>query len=156
MKKMLALCLSLCLLLSFAGCAAKSAPMEEMKAEVNYGSNGGIYDGAADMEMEMSQESPAEKPAAGSTSNTGSAGVQNQKLIRTMTLETETEDLDTLLASLDQKIKTLGGYVENKNIRNGSANASRRYRYANSYMNAHKELADSLKKRIVELEEKLE
>lgn len=131
MKKMLALCLSLCLLLSFAGCAAKSAPMEEMKAEVNYGSNGGIYDGAADMEMEMSQESPAEKPAAGSTSNTGSAGVQNQKLIRTMTLETETEDLDTLLASLDQKIKTLGGYVENKNIRNGSANASRRYRYAN-------------------------
>ena len=31
---------------------------------------------------------------------------------------------------------------------------ARRYRYANSYMNAHKELADSLKKRIVELEEK--
>ena len=129
MKKMLALCLSLCLLLSFAGCAAKSAPTEDMKAEANYGSYGGIYDGAAD--MEMSQESPAEQPAAGNTGNTGSAGVQNQKLIRTMTLETETEDLDTLLASLDQKIKTLGGYVENKNIRNGSASASRRYRYAN-------------------------
>lgn len=31
---------------------------------------------------------------------------------------------------------------------------ARRYRYANSYMNAHKELADSLKKQIVELEEK--
>ena len=31
---------------------------------------------------------------------------------------------------------------------------ARRYRYANSYMNAHKELADSLKKRIGELEEK--
>ena len=31
---------------------------------------------------------------------------------------------------------------------------ARRYRYANSYMNAHKELADSLKKRIAELEEK--
>lgn len=31
---------------------------------------------------------------------------------------------------------------------------ARRYRYANSYMNAHKELADSLKKKIVELEEK--
>ncbi|MBQ9844147.1 MAG: DUF4349 domain-containing protein [Oscillospiraceae bacterium] len=129
MKKMLALCLSLCLLLSFAGCAAKSAPMEDMKAEANYGSYGGIYDGAAD--MEMSQSAPAEKPAAGSANSTGSAGVQNQKLIRTMTLETETEDLDTLLASLDQKIKTLGGYVENKNIRNGSASASRRYRYAN-------------------------
>lgn len=33
---------------------------------------------------------------------------------------------------------------------------ARRYRYANSYMNAHKELADSLKKRISELEEKQE
>ena len=31
---------------------------------------------------------------------------------------------------------------------------ARRYRYANSYMNAHKELADSLKKRIAQLEEK--
>ena len=31
---------------------------------------------------------------------------------------------------------------------------ARRYRYANSYMNAHKELADSLKKRIGELEKK--
>lgn len=31
---------------------------------------------------------------------------------------------------------------------------ARRYRYANSYMNAHKELADSLKKRIGELEGK--
>ncbi len=31
---------------------------------------------------------------------------------------------------------------------------ARRYRYANSYMNAHKELADSLKKRIGELKEK--
>ena len=128
MKKMLALCLSLCLLLSFAGCAAKSAPMEEMKPGANYGSYGGIYDGAADMEMEMSQSAPAEKPAAG---NTGSAGVQNQKLIRTMTLETETEELDTLLASLSQKISALGGYVENKNVRNGSASATKRYRYAN-------------------------
>ena len=31
---------------------------------------------------------------------------------------------------------------------------ARRYRYANSYMNAHKELADSLKKKIAELEVK--
>jgi hypothetical protein len=134
MKKMLALCLSLCLLLSFAACGAKSASTGSAAPEANFKgdySYGAIYDGVADMEMEMSQESPAEKPAAGNSGSTGSAGVQNQKLIRTMTLETETEDLDTLLASLDQKIKTLGGYVENKNIRNGSANASRRYRYAN-------------------------
>jgi hypothetical protein len=81
--------------------------------------------------MEMSQSAPAEKPAAGNTGSTGSAGVQNQKLIRTMTLDTETEELDALLASLSQKISALGGYVENKNVRNGSASATKRYRYAN-------------------------
>ena len=132
MKKMLALCLSLCLLLSFAACGSKSVATDQMAPESNFKgdySYSGVYDGVADMEMEMSQNAPAEKPSA--AGSTGSAGVQNQKLIRTMTLETETEDLDSLLASLDQKIKTLGGYVENKNVRNGSASASRRYRYAN-------------------------
>ena len=134
MKKMLALCLSLCLLLSFAACGAKSvangsaAPEANFKGDYSYGA---IFDSAAD--MEMAPESPMEAPAAGdgSTGSTGSAGVQNQKLIRTMTLETETEDLDTLLSALDQKIKALGGYVENKNVRNGSASATKRYRYAN-------------------------
>ena len=75
--------------------------------------------------MEMA---PAEAPEYG---NTGSAGVQNQKLIRTMTLDTETEDLDTLLTQLNQKISQLGGYVENKSVRNGSSSATHRYRYAN-------------------------
>ena len=129
MKKMLALLLALCLMLSLAACGAK-APMEDMKAESNAagGYYGAIFDSAADMEMEMSPEALAEKPADGST---GSAGVQNQKLIRTMTLDTETEDLDDLLSKLSQKITALGGYVENKNVRNGSSNAAKRYRYAN-------------------------
>ena len=131
MKKMLALCLSLCLLLSFAACGAKSVATEQAAPEYNYKgdySYGAIFDSAAD--MEMAPESPMEAPAAGDSS-TGSAGVQNQKLIRTMTLDTETEDLDALLAALDQKIRSLGGYVEQKNVRNGSASATRRYRYAN-------------------------
>ena len=125
MKKMLALCLSLCLLLSQAACGAKTAPMEDMKAESNSGGYyGSVSDGVADMEM-------PQEPAADSSGTTGSAGVQNQKLIRTMNLDTETEDLDALLAALNQKIQSLGGYVEHKNVRNGSVNATRRYRYAN-------------------------
>ena len=127
MKKMLAMCLSLCLLLSFAACGAKSVATEQAAPEYNYKgdySYGAIYDGVADMEM-------PQEPAADSSGSTGSAGVQNQKLIRTMNLDTETEDLDALLAALDQKIRSLGGYVEQKNVRNGSASATRRYRYAN-------------------------
>ena len=129
MKKMFAILLTLTMLLSLAACGAKAvAPMEDMRVESNSAGAyyGAIYDGAADM------EAPAEKPqSAGGAENTGSAGVQNQKLIRTMTLETETEDLDALLAQLNQKIGALGGYVENKNVRNGSSTASKRYRYAN-------------------------
>ena len=137
MKKMLAMLLALCLMLSLAACGAK-APMEEMKADGNALNRydapesfyGAVFDSAAD--MEMTQDAPAEKPQIdGGTGNTGSAGVQNQKLIRTMTLDTETEDLDALLSKLTQKINALGGYVENKNVRNGSSNASKCYRYAN-------------------------
>ena len=132
MKKMFAILLAFTLLLGLAACGAKAvAPMEDMRVESNSAAGnyyGAIYDGAADMAV-PEEEAPAEKPQ--STGSTGSAGVQNQKLIRTMTLETETEDLDTLLAQLNQKISALGGYVENKNVRNGSYTASKRYRYAN-------------------------
>ena len=136
MKKMLAILLALCLMLSLAACGAK-APMEEMKADGNMlnrydapeSAYGAVFDSAAD--MEMTQSAPMEKPQSAAGTTTGSAAVQNQKLIRTMTLETETEDLDTLLAQLNQKISALGGYVENKNVRNGSSTASKRYRYAN-------------------------
>ena len=125
MKKIVSLLMAVCLLLSLAGCGA-AAPMEDMKAEAGNGFYNGIYDGAADMEMGSAPEAPmeAEKPA-------GSAGVQNQKLIRTMSLETETDDLDALLAELNQKISALGGYVENKSVRNGGNTNTRRYRYAN-------------------------
>lgn len=126
MKKIIALLLTLSLALSLWACGASTAPMEDMKAESNSG-NGyaadGIYDSA---EMEMSPEAPA----AEESGSTGSAGIQNQKLIRTMYLETETEDLDVLLGQLNQKIGALGGYVENKSVRNGGSTATRRYRYA--------------------------
>ena len=56
---------------------------------------------------------------------------QNQKLIRTVHLEAETEDMDTLLAKLEERVNELSGYVEARNIYNGSAYHSRRYRNAN-------------------------
>ena len=127
MKKIFAILLALTMLLSLAACGAKAiAPMEEMKAESN---SAGVYYGAS-MDSVADMEAPQE-PAVEESGSTGSAGVQNQKLIRTMTLETETENMDELLANLSQKIDALGGYVENKNVRNGSSSASKRYRYAN-------------------------
>lgn len=47
---------------------------------------------------------------------------QEQKLIRTLEMEAETEELDVLLTALDQRMAALGGYVENRSVNNGSGN----------------------------------
>ena len=70
---------------------------------------------------------PAEKPASGlvtdSSTESGSASTlpADRKLIRTISMEAETEDLAALTDVLTARINALGGYVESKNLRNGSA-----------------------------------
>jgi hypothetical protein len=56
---------------------------------------------------------------------------ENRKWIITVDMNAETDDLDTMLAALDERILSMNGYVENQNIYNGSAYADRRYRNAN-------------------------
>lgn len=114
------------------GCSAKNAvadrmeaPMESAKAEGDYG---GLLDSYYAADMENASNGSAGKPS--SSVETGQ-GVMAQKLIRTMTLDVETDDLDALLAFLDAKVVALNGYMEERSVRNGSASATRRYRYAN-------------------------
>ena len=109
-RKLISALLVLLLLLGLTACgsAAKS------EAADNYYS----------VEMEAA---PAEKPAAGlvtdsSSENSSAANLpSDRKLIRTITMEAETEDLTTLADELTVRITALGGYVESKNLRNGSA-----------------------------------
>lgn len=49
-----------------------------------------------------------------------------RKLIRTITMEAETSDLDAILQDLDAQMAELGGYVQDKSVQNGN-NGSRRY-----------------------------
>lgn len=55
---------------------------------------------------------------------------ENRKLIQTAYIDAETEDLDAVLQQLDARIAELGGYIENSNVRNGSAYSGKRYRSA--------------------------
>lgn len=56
---------------------------------------------------------------------------ENQKMVRKIWLEAETEDLDTLLSNVEQQIAALSGYVESQDQHNGSNySGSRRYRNA--------------------------
>lgn len=115
MKKFLALVLSLLLLLTLAACggsskdsAAAMDSMESVREEVGM-SNGSLT-----------------TDSAGSTA----ALPADRKLIRTVSMDAETEELDPLLTALDEKIAALGGYVESRNVYNGSTYSSRRYRHA--------------------------
>ena len=78
----------------------------------------------------------AETMAGGALRNdageSGSAALpEGRKWIITIDMYVETDDLDTLMTALDEKIAQLDGYVEDQSLHNGSTYASRRYRNAN-------------------------
>ena len=122
MKKLTAIILLLALLLSGCGAAAKAesdyaanrAPADLYYASPEYGF-------AKDENLYVQSESkyPMEE-APNAPDNTTGQGVQSQKLIRKISLEAETNNLDELLATLDGRIDLLGGYVEDKSVRTGA------------------------------------
>ena len=104
--RILPLLLAILMILAlFAGC---SAPMDyENKGEAPVPEVGeGIYD---------------------SNSGTQNAEIIGRKLIRTITIEAETKDLDALLTDLDAQLATLGGYVQSKQVRGSATTSGRRY-----------------------------
>lgn len=121
MKKFLSLLLCAALLLGLTACGGSS------KTEVMY-SAGAMQEEAAPMEAPMA----ADNAVSLKGSNSGSTALpEGRKWIITIDMTVETDDLELLMADLDQKINVLGGYVEDQNIHNGSNYASRRYRNAN-------------------------
>lgn len=133
MRKLFVISLAVLLVLSlFAGCGA-TAPMDSA-------ANGSMYD-----KMESVQDAVPESllynysdslndAETGATTAAGEAEAvtpQNQKLIRTIYMDAETEDMDVLLSQVESRIAELGGYVEGRTIYNGSMYASTRYRSAN-------------------------
>ena len=94
------------------------------------------------MDMAVPREEAMETPAAGMvmmnsaamdtvTQKGQSVTGTEQKLIKTVRMEVETEDLEGLLPQINEKIAALGGYVENQELYNGSSYSSYRSRNAN-------------------------
>lgn len=112
--KLLAILLVVSLLL--AGCGAES--------------NGAMSAGSAmDKSYEMSYEAP-EAGIVKDTAATQTAMPINQKLIRKIWLDAETEEMEPLLTAVEERIAQLEGYVEARQIRNGSVYSGKRYRSA--------------------------
>lgn len=107
MKRLFALTLALLLLLT--GCGAKSESAMEQAAP------------AATMAMtESAAEEVIYDEAKGETGNS-TAMPENQKLIRTVYMDAETQSMTDLLAWMDGRVAALGGYYEQKSVyRRGS------------------------------------
>lgn len=122
-KRMIGIMVVLAMILaSLSGCGAKSEAMDNGAVVDRY------YDGLYDSVGETSAVAPEAKPV--STGSTGGT-VAAQKLVRTMNIEAETDDLDAFLTEMKSKMQSLGGYMENQSLRNGGSTATRRYRHAN-------------------------
>lgn len=116
-RNFFALVLGVILLFSLAGCAAESTLSGSAVPEFTAPADSmNRYDGITD------KESPAE--------DAGSKLPENRKLIQTVHMDVETEDLDAVLAKLEGRIAELNGYVQSSNVQNGSAYSGKRYRYA--------------------------
>ena len=122
MKKFVKMTLAVLLVMSMlAGCGGSSMAMDSAPA----------------MKNEIAVEAPAapvpEYAMDSVTSVTGSGqSVPNveQKLIKTVRMDVETEDLEALLPQISAKIVQLNGYVESQELYNGSSYSSYRSRSA--------------------------
>ena len=134
--KTAALILAGCMALSMlAGCgssrsqsydsAYKSSSVNSAAAEAAYADDAyyDSYDYEESYDMAMYDNGSA---AGASSITTENASTSNRKLIRNASLTVETKEFDALLISLDERIKSLGGYVENMSGNYGSRYSSYR------------------------------
>ena len=71
-------------------------------------------------------------PGNGVQNTESTAGLpENRKLIQTVNMRVETDNLDTVLQQIEDRTAQLNGYIESSNIQNGSAYSDKRYRSAN-------------------------
>ena len=117
------------LLLSGCGSSKATRPAMNTAAEAGAGAQAMMdYDGApAESYDEAESYDTADVYAEGGSFDKDASGIEvntpqttNRKLIRNVNLEVETQDFQTLIANVTNRVKTLGGYIENSNIYNGS------------------------------------
>ena len=129
-KKTLTALLAVLLLLCFVGCSSElSSEISYSKGESRYEMSNGITYGAV-MDSTMAA-GEAEAPKT-----------QNQKLVRTMYIQSQTQDMDPLLSQIESKTPQLGGYMESKKIHNGVSTANRTTRPADLVIRVPADVAD--------------
>lgn len=111
-------------MLALTGCGGKSADnmaIAETTAASSMQTAGGIYEmgieadkGTGLMEDAVEQEASAENSAY-------------RKLIKTVSMDVETEEFDSMMTNLKNRVEELSGYIENSSVRGNSRYDEKRY-----------------------------
>ncbi len=122
-RKLSVLLLALALIFSFAGCSAGN---QAAKSE-NYAADGNLnYSYRTEAAGDTAYE---EKPAEGGKEE-APALPDNRKLIQSVRMTVEVQELGGAIEELESRIADYGGYVESSDIYNGSSSSSRYSRNA--------------------------
>lgn len=121
MKRLFTISLVLLMILGLlAGCGASEEAMSAPQAAPEAAPEAGIV-----------EEEVLYDESASTTDDGGTAMPESQKLIRTVYMDAETLDMDPLMAWIESRVGTLGGYFEQKSIRrSGSRDDGSYYKYA--------------------------
>lgn len=84
-------------------------------------------DMALGMEMyDYAESEPAAAPDGQMKESDAASQQSSRKLIRTVNMSVETKEFDTVMATLEQRVSELGGYIEKMDSYNGSVYSSSR------------------------------
>ena len=122
-KKVLACVLSGILAVSIFGCGSKSM----MATESAVADSAAYDDMAYDSGYDTTESASAEEAGSGAvTSENGIEEVQetDRKLIRNVNLSLQTKEFDTVLENMRQKVKDLGGYIQDSSVWGSSSDYS--------------------------------
>ncbi len=100
------------------------------------------YDAPQAADKEYLSDSMEAPEASLSTGTTATPAPVDRKLIRTVHIDAETQDMDALLPELESQINALGGYTESRELYNGS-NDVRQWRNAHMTIRVPAEKADT-------------
>ncbi|MCR5675706.1 MAG: DUF4349 domain-containing protein [Lachnospiraceae bacterium] len=133
--------LAIAVMFAAAGCGSSSASKSAeyaaaesaMEAPAAGYSTNTLYDSAAMEEASWDGDAEMKTAESGST-QAETPQDTSRKLITTVHISAETEEMDALLAHVENRVNALGGYIESSDVSNGSyqtyADRTRRHRDA--------------------------
>ena len=120
-RRLMVALLTACMVISLAGCGSSGKSATSMQ--------GNYIEAASDMNYMSEEMAEAGTWDNGSGSSFGgekaesisdSAAQTNRKLIKTVNMDVETREFDSLMEAIQTQVKTLEGYIESMNTYNGS------------------------------------